>query len=60
MLQQRKTAVAQLALVLELAKDLEAAQENLDTQMAGSESAAATFMDDPERLAQMLGIDDEE
>jgi hypothetical protein len=59
-LQQRKTAVAQLALVLELAKDLEAAQENLDTQMAGSESAVAAFMDDPEQLAQMLGIDDEE
>ncbi len=59
-LQQRKIAVAQLALVLEIAKDLEAAQANLETQPGGPGSAAEAFMDDPEQLAQMLGISDEE
>jgi hypothetical protein len=59
-LQQRKIAVAQLALVLEIAKDTEAAQMNMDTEPTGMDSAAAAFIDDPEQLAQMLGIDDEE
>lgn len=65
-LQQRKAAVAQLALVLELAKDLDAARASLDAPSGGPESAgaaAAALFDDPEQLAQMLGItadDDDE
>jgi len=55
-LQQRKAAVTQLALVLELAQDLDAAQESLDSQQ--SSDAAAAFLDDPEQLAQMLGVND--
>jgi predicted component of type VI protein secretion system len=58
-LQQRKAAVAQLALVLELSKDLEAAQASLDAP-PGPEAAAAALLNDPEQLAQMLGIDDDE
>jgi hypothetical protein len=58
-LQQRKAAVTQLALVLELAKDLEAAQASLDAQQQRP-GAAASLMDDPEQLAQMLGVLDDE
>lgn len=58
-LQQRNQAVTQLALVLEVAQDLDAALASLDAQAQGPEAAAAAFMDDPEQLAQFLGIDDE-
>jgi hypothetical protein len=58
-LQQRKAAVTQLALVLEVAQDLEAAQASLDAQQQGPGRAAA-LMDDPEQLAQMLGVLDDE
>lgn len=51
-LQQRKAAVAQLALVLELASDLDAAQASLSE--TGPEAAAAALLDDPERLFEVL------
>lgn len=59
MLQQRKAAVAQLALVLEIAQDLEAAQASLEAP-PGPEAAAAALLNDPERLAKMLGFDDDD
>lgn len=58
-LQQRKAAIAQLALVLEIAQDTEAAQASLDA-LQGPEAAAAALLDDPEQLAQMLGITGDE
>lgn len=57
-LQQRTTAVTQLGLVLEVAADLDAAQASLDAQQQGPEAAAAALLDDPEQLAQLLGMDE--
>jgi hypothetical protein len=57
-LQQRRTAIAQLAFVIEVAGDLDAAAARLGSPASAQEDTAAALMQDPERLAQLLGITD--